>query len=63
MKLLLTSSLDMYSKDECGVRIPHHFGNKNNILDNIVKFTPKYDNFVYVASVESNFEATDMYST
>ncbi|MBQ2864275.1 MAG: Type 1 glutamine amidotransferase-like domain-containing protein [Clostridia bacterium] len=62
MKLLLTSCLDLYSKNEAGERIAHNFGNNNGILDNIKKLTPKQDNFVFVASVESNHVATDVYA-
>lgn len=62
MDVLLTSCLDLNYKTEDGVRIPHHFGNKNGILDIIKKLTPKQEHFVFVASVEDNYEATDLYA-
>ena len=62
MNLILTSCLDLYSKNEAGERIAHNFGNKNGILDLITKLTPKQKNFVFVASVESNYEAMDKYA-
>ena len=33
--IILTSSLDLYDKDENGNRIAHHFGNQNGILDTL----------------------------
>ena len=54
--------LDLYDKDENGNRIPHHFGNENGILDLLKINIKKYDNFLFVASVEDNPEATDMYA-
>lgn len=62
MNLILTSCLDMYSKNETGERIAHNFGNENGILDLIKKSTPKQQNFVFVASNEYNYEATDVYA-
>lgn len=62
MNLILTSCLDLYTKNEAGERIAHNFGNKNRILDLIKRLTPKQENFVFVASVESNYEATDIYA-
>lgn len=62
MNLILTSCLDLYSKNENGERIAHHFGNENGILDLIKKLTPKQKNFVFVASIESNYNATDIYA-
>ena len=62
MNLLLTSCLDLYKKNKFGERIPHNFGNKNGILDLIKKLTRKQENFVFVASVESNYDATDVYA-
>ena len=57
MNLILTSCLDLYSKNETGERIAHNFGNEKGILDLIKKLTPKQENFVFVASVESNYDA------
>ena len=62
MNLILTSCLDLYTKNENGERIAHNFGNENGILDLIKKLTPKQKNFVFVASVESNYDATDIYA-
>ena len=62
MNLILTSCLDLYSKNENGERIPHDFGNKNGILDIIKELTPSQNNFVYVASAESNYDATDIHA-
>ena len=62
MNLILTSCLDLYSKTAEGIRIAHNFGNENGILDLITKLTPKQENFVFVASVEDNPVATDIYA-
>ena len=51
--IFLTSYLDF--DDE-------NFGNKNNILDNFKKYIKKYDNFLYIASDETNTEITDYYA-
>ncbi len=60
--IFLTSIIDMYHKDENGNKIPKAFSNINQLLDNFKKYIKKYDNFLYVASVENNPEATDLYS-
>ena len=62
MNLILTSCLNLYTKNEAGERIAHNFGNENGILDLIKSLTPKQENFVFVASVESNYDATDVYA-
>lgn len=62
MKLIMTSCLDAYTKNSDGKRIPHNFGNINGILDLIKKLTTKTDNFVFVASNETDFIATDTYA-
>ena len=62
MKCILTSYLDLYDKDEEDNRIAKNFGNQNFILDNIKKYVKKYDNFLFVASDEYNYEVTDMYA-
>jgi len=59
--IFLTSSLDLYDKVD-GIRIPRAFPNENGIIDEFKKCIKKYDNFVFVASVEDNYEVTDMYS-
>ena len=60
--IFLTSCLDTYDKDINGNRIAKHFGNKNNILDNLKKYIKKFDNFLFVASDEYNTEYTDLYA-
>ncbi|MBR2468478.1 MAG: Type 1 glutamine amidotransferase-like domain-containing protein [Clostridia bacterium] len=62
-KVILTSCIDLYSKDENGNRVAHHFGNKNGILDTLKSCIKKYDNFLFVASVEDKPLATDMYAS
>lgn len=62
MKCMLTSYLDTYDKDENGYRKAKNFGNDNNILNNIKKYVKKYDDFLFVASDEYNFESTDIYA-
>lgn len=61
MILFLTSALDTRYKDENGIRHAQKFSNDNNVIDNLKKYIKKYDNFLYVASDEHNYEATDMY--
>lgn len=62
MKILfLTSALDTSYKDENGIRHAKKFENYNSIIDNMKKYIKKYDNFVYIASDENNYEMTDMY--
>lgn len=63
MNLILTSCLDLSSKNQEGRRIAHNFGNKNGILDLIKKLTPKQENFVFVANAENNYESTDNYAS
>jgi len=60
--IILTSSLDLYEKDENENLIPHHFGNQNGILNIIKNNVKKFDNFLFVASDESNYSITDMYA-
>ncbi len=60
--VILTSCLDLYYKDEQKNRIPHHFGDKNGILTLLKNSIKKYDNFLFVASVQDNAEMTDMYA-
>lgn len=60
--IILTSYLDFDDENEFEEKIPKHFGNKNNILDNLKKHIKKYDNFLYVASDENNPEITDYYA-
>lgn len=60
--IILTSYLDFDDENEKEEKIPKHFGNKNNILENLKKYIKKYDNFLYVASDEENTEITDYYA-
>jgi peptidase E len=60
--IFLNSSLDLYEKDEYENRVPHNFGNRNNILTNFKKHIKKYNNFLFIASNEMSFEITDMYA-
>lgn len=62
MNLILTSKLDLSSKNKDGKKIAHNFGNENGILDLIKKLTPRQENFVFVANAESNNDATDIYA-
>ena len=62
MRLILTSYIDIYDKDEMGNKLAKNFGNENEILDNIKKYVHKYDNFLFIASDEYNTEATDKYA-
>jgi hypothetical protein len=48
-KLILTSCLDFYRKDEEGNKIVQNFGNFNGILDCLKTNIKKYDNFLFVA--------------
>lgn len=60
--IFLTSSIDLYFKDDNGIKVPHNFGNKNGLLDNFKRYIKKYDNFLYVASSEQNYDITDIYA-
>lgn len=62
MNLILSSSLNLYSKNSAGEKIAQNFGNENGILDLIEKLTPKQNNFVFIANNESNYDATDAYA-
>lgn len=61
--VILTSSLNLYDKDENGNRIAHAFPNENGILDLLKNEIKKYDNFLFIASDEYNTISTDMYSS
>lgn len=60
--VFMVSTLNLYYKDENENRIAINFGNENNILDNLKKYIKKNDNFLFVASNETNIEATDKYA-
>lgn len=62
MNLILTSCLELYSKNQDDKKIAHNFGNENGILDLIKELTPKQENFVLVASSESDYDTTDIYA-
>lgn len=62
MILFLTSCLNLYDKNEKGIRIAHNLGNQNQIQDNFKKYIKKYDNFVFVASQTQSAEITDVYA-
>lgn len=59
---ILTSRLDTHDYDEFGVRVAHHFGNENGILDTLLDEVKGRDLLVYVASSEDNYDVTDMYA-
>lgn len=59
--IILTSKLDLYEKDEEGVRHPQHFGNLNGILDLLKMEIAKQENMLYISSVQDNYDITDMY--
>lgn len=60
--LILTSCLDLYNKDANGKRIPHQITNTNGIVDILKSRIKKFNNFLFVASVENNPQATDVYA-
>ncbi len=60
--LILTSCLDLYHRDENRNRIPHSITNDNGIVDILKSKIKKFDNFLFVASVENNPQATDIYA-
>lgn len=60
--LILNSNLEFYHKDENGNRVGNVLVNNNDIIQTLKRYIKKYDNFLYVASVEDNPIATDMYA-
>lgn len=62
IKCMLTSTMDLSEYDEEGNKYAKKFDNKNKKLDTIKKYIKKYDNFLFVASVEDNPEITDLYA-
>ncbi len=62
MRCILCSRLDLYDKDDFGNKTPKNFGNENRILDNVKRYTTKYDNFLFVTNNELDCEATDIYA-
>lgn len=59
--IFLTSSLDLSYEDELGNKFAHKFTKLNKLQENFKKFIKKFDNFLYVASVEDNNENNDYY--
>ena len=57
--IFLTSSLDLSFEDEFGVKTAHKFSNLNHLQENFKNFIKKFDNFLYVASIEDNNENND----
>ncbi len=62
MKCMLRSTMDLSDYDIEGNKYAKKFDNKNKKLDTIKKYVKKFDNFLFVASVESNYEITDFYA-
>lgn len=61
-KIFLTSSLDLYYKDQNENKVPKNFGNFNEIYDQLKSSIKKYNNFLFVTSNEHNYAATDIYA-
>ena len=59
--IFLTSSLDLSCEDKFNNKVAHKFTSKNKIQENFKKFIKKYENFLYVASIENNYENNDAY--
>ncbi|MBQ4558134.1 MAG: Type 1 glutamine amidotransferase-like domain-containing protein [Clostridia bacterium] len=60
--IILTSSLDTYDKLDDDSRLIKPLSNINGIVDVIKKEVKSYNNFLYIASVEDNYEITDFYA-
>lgn len=59
--IFLTSSLDASFKDENGNKFAQKFTNQNHIQENFKKHIKRFDNFLYVASIENSPENNDIY--
>ncbi len=59
--LFLTSAIKTHKKDKAGNSVVQKFPNHNAIVDNLKKYIGKYDNFLFVASDEHEFEHTQQY--
>ena len=57
--IFLTSSINLTIKKKDGSRIAKPFDCKNKILENFKKYIKKYDNFLFIASIENNNENND----
>ncbi|MBR2909838.1 MAG: MBL fold metallo-hydrolase [Clostridia bacterium] len=60
--IILTSSLNLYEKDENGIKKAQKFPNDNDILGVFRKNIKKYENFLFVASLENEPEITENYA-
>lgn len=60
--VILTSSLNLYEKDENGVKKAQKFPNDNGIIDVFKRYIKKYDNFLFVASIENEPAITENYA-
>lgn len=60
--VILTSRMDTHDYDENGVRVAHNFGNENGIYDVLKNSLGGRGLLLYVASDESSYEITDMYT-
>lgn len=59
--IFLTSSLNITIKNKDGTVIAKPFTKANNLQENFKKFIKKFDNFLFVASIENNDENNDYY--
>ena len=59
--IFLTSSLDFSYKDKFEIKHAHKFTSLNKIQENFKKYIKKYDNFLYIASIENDNENNDSY--
>lgn len=60
--IILTSSLNLYKKDEFGNKKAQKIPNNNGIIDIFKQNIKKHDNFLFVASLENEPEITDKYA-
>ena len=59
--IFLTSSLDLSFEDEFNNKIAHKFTNLNHIQENFKNYIKKFDNFLFVASIENDYKNNDFY--
>lgn len=60
--IILTSKLDLYTKDGFGIRHAQNFGDKNGIGGLIKSKVNGFKNFLYIASDECDTALTDQYA-
>lgn len=60
--IILTSKLNLYGKDEFGIRHAQNFGNLNGIYDVLKSKVIRHKNLLYIASVDVNIAETDQYA-